>query len=31
MLLPLALGSLPTEAPSDEALASVVVLGLVCA
>ena len=30
MLLPLALGGLPTEPPSDEAIASVVVLGLVC-
>ena len=30
MLLPLALGGLPTETPSDEAIASVVVLGLIC-
>jgi len=30
MLLPFALGGRPTEAPSGEALASVVVLGLVC-
>ncbi|MEA2418343.1 MAG: hypothetical protein QOE60_549 [Thermoleophilaceae bacterium] len=30
MLLPLALGSLPSEVPSDEAIASVAVLGLVC-
>jgi drug/metabolite transporter (DMT)-like permease len=30
MLLPLALGGLPTETPSDEAIASVVVLGVIC-
>lgn len=30
MLLPFALGGLPTEAPPDEAVVSVVVLGLVC-
>jgi len=30
MLLPLALGGLPTETPPDEAIASVVVLGLIC-
>jgi drug/metabolite transporter (DMT)-like permease len=30
MLLPLALGGLPTERPSDEAIASVVVLGVIC-
>ena len=30
MLLPLALGGLPTETPSDEAIASVAVLGLIC-
>jgi drug/metabolite transporter (DMT)-like permease len=30
MLLPLAIGGFPTEVPSDEALASVVVLGLIC-
>lgn len=30
MLLPLALGSFPTEVPTDEAIASVAVLGLVC-
>ncbi len=30
MTLPLALGGWPTEAPSDDAIASVVVLGLVC-
>ena len=30
MLLPFAIGGFPAEAPSDEAIASVVVLGLVC-
>jgi len=30
MLLPFALGGLPTEAPGGDALASVIVLGLVC-
>jgi drug/metabolite transporter (DMT)-like permease len=30
MLLPFAIGGLPTERPSDDAIASVVVLGLVC-
>jgi drug/metabolite transporter (DMT)-like permease len=30
MLLPFAIGGAPTETPSDEALASVVVLGLIC-
>jgi drug/metabolite transporter (DMT)-like permease len=30
MLLPLALGGLPSEAPSGDALASVIVLGVIC-
>jgi drug/metabolite transporter (DMT)-like permease len=30
MLLPFAIGGLPTEMPSDEAIASVAVLGLIC-